>query len=81
MSRICYQIWSGEALATAAIEGEQLDLEAVRSSVVRRLGIEGERKGRVNRDVDGLIDVMEDATRHFDNNRISYRAQKAAQLP
>ena len=59
-------IWSGEALATAAIEGEKLDLQAVRSSVLRRLDIKGESKGRVNRHVDGLIDVMQDATRHFE---------------
>ena len=33
------EAWSQEAVATAAIEGEQLDLLAVRSSVARRLGV------------------------------------------
>jgi Fic family protein len=31
-------IWVRETLATAAIEGERLDLAAVRSSVARRMG-------------------------------------------
>jgi Fic family protein len=33
------EAWSQEAVATAAIEGERLDLAAVRSSVARRLGV------------------------------------------
>lgn len=54
-------IWSREAVATAAIEGETLDLAAVRSSVARRLGMD--RPGAaVPRDVEGLLDVMENAT-------------------
>ena len=32
------EIWTEEAIATAAIEGEKLDLEVVRSSIMRRLG-------------------------------------------
>ena len=55
-------IWTEEAVSTAAIEGEKLDLEAVRSSVMRRLGVEDENPGRVSRHVDGLLDVMQDAT-------------------
>jgi len=31
--------WAKEALATAAIEGEKLDLASVRSSIARRLGM------------------------------------------
>ena len=34
--------WSQEAVATAAIEGERLDLLAVRFSVARRLGVSAE---------------------------------------
>ncbi len=33
------EAWSQEAMSTAAIEGERLDLQAVRSSVARRLGV------------------------------------------
>lgn len=53
-------IWTEEAMATAAIEGERLDLDAVRSSVMRRLGVEDESSGRVSRSVDGLLDVMQE---------------------
>jgi len=56
-------IWVEEADATARIEGEKLDLTAVRSSVARRLGIAS--VGSVSRTVEGLIDLMEDATRHW----------------
>ena len=59
------EIWTGEAMATAAIEGEKLDFEAVRSSVMRRLGLEDPIGGRVSRNVDGLLDVMQDATNSY----------------
>ncbi len=54
------EVWSQEAVATAAIEGEVIDLAAVRSSVARRLGLA--RQGpAVPRNVEGLLDVMENA--------------------
>ena len=53
-----------EALTTSAIEGEKLDPESVRSSVARRLGLDTSgaplREGR--RHIEGLIDVLQDAT-------------------
>jgi Fic family protein len=63
-SEVVRDIWIEEAVATAAIEGEKLDLEAVRSSVLRRLGVE-DSGGRVSRHVDGLLDVMQDATTSY----------------
>ncbi len=55
------EAWSHEAVATAAIEGERLDLAAVRSSVARRLGV-GEQNGpNAPRNVEGLLDIMDDA--------------------
>ena len=57
-------IWSSESLATAAIEGENLDLEGVRSSVARRLGlVDGPASGQ--RAVEGLLDMMQDAALHW----------------
>ena len=54
------EVWSREAVATAAIEGEAIDLVAVRSSVARRLGLA--RQGHaVPHSVEGLLDVMENA--------------------
>lgn len=55
------EAWSQEAVATAAIEGERLDLLAVRSSVARRLGIGMEKGPNVPRHIDGLLDIMDDA--------------------
>jgi Fic family protein len=55
-------VWAEEAMATAAIEGESLDLAAVRSSVARRLGISSALAAAVPRNVEALLDVMEDAT-------------------
>jgi Fic family protein len=60
---IVREIWVGEAMATAGIEGEKLNLDAVRSSVMRKLGIAS--AGASTRHVDGLVDVMDDATRNF----------------
>ena len=58
------QIWTDEAMATAAIEGEKLDLETVRSSVMRRLG-EDDAGSRASKSVDGLLDAMQDAANSF----------------
>lgn len=55
------EIWTAEALATASIEGEKLDLDAVRSSVARRLGLPAPAKARHAPDVEGLLDMMQDA--------------------
>jgi len=67
------ELWTEEAISTAAIEGEKLDFDTVRSSVMRRLG-EEEGRGRPDRRVDGLLDVMQDATaswrEHLDADRL-----------
>ena len=53
------ELWVQEALATAAIEGQQLNLVSVRSSVAHRLGL-ADAPGQ-DRDVEGLVLVMQDA--------------------
>jgi Fic family protein len=58
---IAAETWTQEALSTAAIEGERLDLEAVRSSVARRLGFPDVKATATPRHVEGLLDVMDDA--------------------
>ncbi len=61
------EAWSQEAVATAAIESDRLDLAAVRSSVARRLGISmgmgmGKQDGpSAPRHVEGLLESMDDA--------------------
>ena len=56
---ITRELWVQEAIATAAIEGEQLDLTAVRSSVAHRLGLAD--APTADRAVEGLVAVMQDA--------------------
>lgn len=56
------EAWAQEALATSAIEGERLDLAAVRSSVARRLGVGRHDGPQASRHVEGLLDIMDDAT-------------------
>lgn len=55
-----------DGLTTSAIEGERLDLDAVRSSVARRLGLPTAGLPAPPRAVDGLIDILLDATRHHE---------------
>lgn len=54
-----------EAVKTTAIEGENLSRASVRSSVARRLGLPAAGLS-VDRQVDGLVTVLLDATRNFD---------------
>lgn len=58
-------ILAEDGLTTSAIEGEQLDLASVRSSVARRLGLPTAGLPSPRRAVDGLIDVLLDATRGY----------------
>jgi Fic family protein len=58
------EAWSQDAVATAAIEGERIDLTAVRSSVARRLGVGRQDGPHAPRNVEGLLDIMDDGVRH-----------------
>jgi Fic family protein len=62
--QVARALMEDEVIATAAIEGERLDPAAVRSSVLRRLGLAS--AGPQDRSVDGLVDVINDATTGFD---------------
>ncbi len=55
-----------DGLTTSAIEGERLDLDAVRSSVARHLGLPTAGLPAPPRAVDGLIEVLLDATGGYD---------------
>ena len=52
-----------EAVTTAAIEGERLDRGSVRSSVARRLGLPTAGLPPTARHIDGLVEMLVDATR------------------
>ena len=63
MHEISRDLWVQDTIATAAIEGEQLNVMSVRSSVARRLGLADAASS--DRAVDGLVELMEDASRNF----------------
>lgn len=55
-----------EVVKSSEIEGEILDINQVRSSIARRLGIEVAGLVSSNRHVDGVVDMMLDATQSFE---------------
>jgi len=56
------QALTQEVIATSAIEGEALNLDAVRSSIARRLGVDIGALAPADRHVDGVVDMVLDAT-------------------
>jgi len=62
--QLTVEAWTQEAVSTAAIEGEHLDLQAVGSSVARRLGVAQPKGTNAPRHIDGLLDIMDDAVRN-----------------
>jgi len=59
------QTLTQDVLKSSEIEGERLDTEQVRSSIARRLGIPVGDDSAVDRNVEGLVEMMLDATRHY----------------
>ncbi|MCP5108014.1 MAG: Fic family protein [bacterium] len=55
-----------ETVKTAAIEGQNLDRDSVRSSVARRLGLPTVGLPPADRFADGLVEVLLDAVTHYD---------------
>ena len=55
-----------DVVKSSDIEGEKLDAGQVRSSVARRLGMDAGGIGRADRDVEGVVEMMLDATRRYD---------------
>ncbi|MCM5570439.1 Fic family protein [Burkholderiaceae bacterium FT117] len=51
-----------DAVKTSEIEGERLDVESVRSSIARRLGLDIGALAPVDRHVEGIVDMVLDAT-------------------
>ena len=56
------QALTQEVITTSAIEGEALDLDAVHSSIARRLGVDIGALAPTDRNVDGVVDMVLDAT-------------------
>lgn len=60
------EILTIEIIKSTEIEGEFLDREQVRSSIARRLGLDISGLVYSERNVDGIVDLMLDATRNYD---------------
>lgn len=60
------QTLTQEVIKTSEIEGEILNPDQVRSSLARRLGIEIAGAVATDRNVDGVVEMMVDATQKFD---------------
>lgn len=56
---------TNDVVNSSAIEGENLNPEEVRSSIARRLGIDIARLIPASRDVEGIVEMMLDATQQF----------------
>ncbi|MDR3362703.1 MAG: Fic family protein [Desulfovibrio sp.] len=54
-----------DVVKSSAIEGEVLDMAQVRSSLARRLGIHIGGLAPVNRNVEGIVEMMLDATQRY----------------
>jgi Fic family protein len=57
-----------DVIKSTEIEGEFLDVAQVRSSLARRLGIEIENAIYSERNVDGVVDMLIDATHNYKEN-------------
>ena len=55
-----------DVLKSSEIEGEILDKDKVRSSIARRLGMEAGALAPADRNVEGVVEMMLDATQKFD---------------
>lgn len=54
-----------ETVKSSAIEGEELNPESVRSSLARRMGIEAAETRSADRNVEGVVEMMLDATHNY----------------
>ena len=55
-----------DVVKSSEIEGEKLDAQAVRSSIARRLGMDVGAVAPADRNVEGVVEMMLDATRNYD---------------
>jgi Fic family protein len=54
-----------ETVKSSAIEGEELNAESVRSSLARRMGLEAAGTRPADRHVEGVVEMMLDATQNY----------------
>jgi Fic family protein len=64
---------TADVLKSSEIEGEKLDAEQVRSSIARRLGMDIGALKPADRNVEGIVEMMLDATRGYEQPLTSER--------
>jgi len=62
------RVLTEDVVKTSEIEGEQLDALLVRSSIARRLGLDVGGLAKIDRQVEGVVYVVLDATTNFDQS-------------
>jgi len=60
------QTLTEDVVTSSEIEGEKLDAEQVRSSIARHLGMDVGGVDVIDRQVEGVVEMMLDATRNYD---------------
>ena len=71
------QILTLDVIKSSEIEGEILDVNQVRSSIARRLGLDIAGIVPVDRNVEGVVEMMLDATQNFN---IPFDERKSVQM-
>ena len=66
---------TSDVVKTSEIEGEMLEPESVRSSIARHLGLDIGGLKRVDRNVDGVVEITLDATQKYDRPLTRQRLQ------
>ncbi len=67
------QTLTEETVESSGIEGEQLDVKQVRSSIARRLGMDVAGADVTDRRVEGVVEMMLDATRNYEQPLTPHR--------
>lgn len=62
----CLSTLTNDVIKSSAIEGETLSPKEVRSSIARRLGMDVGGLVPASRDIEGIVEMMLDATQNFD---------------
>ncbi len=70
-AEVSLEVLTSDVVKTSAIEGEVLDTKEVRSSIARKLGLSvagltEPGKSKSERDVEGIVQMLLDATVHFE---------------
>ncbi len=55
-----------DVLKTSEIEGEKLDYDQVRSSIAKKMGIKIDKPKHTDRNIDGIVEILIDATKNYE---------------